>query len=96
MKVRIAGLALPLLLLLPGATAAQSNQSCTIDVNRFDAGYDACVVAGFPDDPSRAAALKAAQSRWDSFAKQMGTAAATLWLGPRPKTVADIWWLPSQ
>lgn len=95
MKLRIAGVVVPLLLLLPGTTAAQSGPPCTIGVELFDAGYGVCAESLVPDDPSRAAALKAAQARWDAFAKDMGVPAAVLWLGPRPKTVADIWWLPA-
>lgn len=95
MKIRLAGLVVPLLLLFPGATGAQADPNCSVSVDLFDAKHDACVVALVPDDPSRAAALKAAQARWDAFVKQLGTAAAVVWLGPRPRTVADIWWLPT-
>jgi hypothetical protein len=95
MKTRLAGLVLPLVLLFPGAATAQGS-ACNVSVDLFDAGYDACVAFLVPDAPSRAAALKAAQARWDAFAAELGKAAALLWLGPRPKTVADIWWLPSE
>ena len=94
MKLRLAGLALPLLLLFPGATAAQGGSTCSLGVSLFDAAYDACAVSLVPDSPSGAAVLKAAQARWDAFAKELGTAATVLWLGPRPKTLADLWWLP--
>lgn len=91
---RLAGLVMPLLLLSPGVTAAQGGQSCTVGVELFDAAYGVCVESLVPDDPSKAAALKAAQARWDALAKELGVPAATLWLGPRPKSVSDIWWLP--
>ncbi len=96
MKTRLAGLMVPLLLLFPSTTAAQGGSNCSLGVGLFDAGYDACAVTLVPDDPSKAATLKAAQARWDAFAKELGTAAAVLWLGPRPKTIADLWWLPLQ
>jgi L-alanine-DL-glutamate epimerase-like enolase superfamily enzyme len=85
---------MPLLLLLPGVTAAQSGSACSIGVELFDGTYGECVESLVPDDPGRAAALKAAQARWDAFAKELGVPTATLWLGPRPKSVSDIWWLP--
>lgn len=94
MKIRLAGLAIPLLLLLPGVASAQGGSSCTVGVDLFDAGYEACVVPLVPDDPSLAATLKAAQARWDAFASELGKPAALLWLGPRPTKVADLWWLP--
>jgi hypothetical protein len=96
MKLRLAGLVLPLLLLFPGVVTAQDGVNCSVGVELFDAGYDACVVSLVPDSPSGAAILKAAQARWDAFAKELGTAATVLWLGPRPKTIADLWWLPLQ
>jgi hypothetical protein len=96
MKIRLAAVVVPLLLLFPGATAAQSGQDCVVGVALFDAAHGPCVVSLVPDDPSKAAALKAAQARWDGLAKELGASAALLWLGPRPRTVADVWWPPAE
>jgi|ERR1041384_1237377 hypothetical protein len=94
MKGRFAGAVVSLLLLVPGVAAAQGGpEDCTIAVELFDSNSETCVVTVVPDDTTKLAALKAAQARWDSLAKDMGVAAALLWLGPRPKTVNDIWWV---
>ena len=95
MKARLAALALPLLLLIPGAApvAAQTPEDCTLSVSIFDEkASDACSTSlGGAVDQTPAAALKAAQARWDAIAAIVGKPVATLWLGARPKTVADLW-----
>jgi len=80
---------------MPGAAAAQTSPTCTIDVSLFEGTNEACVLSLVPDTITKAEALKAAQARWDALAKEIGVSAALLWLGPRPKTTADIWWLPA-
>jgi hypothetical protein len=96
MKRRLAALILPLALLVPAGAAAQSTPSGQSTPS------ECFILGGFltgatcPDTDGDAAELKAAQARWDAIAADIGKALATLWLGPRPKTLDDVWWLPSQ
>jgi hypothetical protein len=89
-KRRLAALLLPLALLVPAGAAAQSNPSECFILGGFLTG------AACADSDSDAAELKAAQARWDAIAADIGKALTILWLGPRPKTLDDVWWLPSQ
>lgn len=94
-KARLAALALPLLLLLPGAApVAAQDTECDITIGLFDGTETGCDGTSLTsDDPTQAEALKAAQASWDAFAARTSKAFATLWLGPRPTKVADIWWI---
>lgn len=88
MKKRLATLALPLLLLgVPAGAAAQTpapEPQCVI-LGSFLLGGTTC-------DPD-ATRLAAAQAQWDAIAGEIGVAATRLWWGPRPKTLADVWWM---
>jgi hypothetical protein len=90
MKRSLAALMLPLALLVPAGASAQSTPSECFIIGGFLTG------AACPDSDSDAAALAAAQARWDAIAAEIGKPLTTLWLGPRPKAVGDIWWLPVQ
>jgi hypothetical protein len=92
MKRRLMALTLSLTLLPVGASA--QSPDCDLSVAIFDSTGEACAVSLTPDQPTRAEVLKVLQAEWDALAKVIGKQVATLWLGPRPDSVADIWWLP--
>jgi hypothetical protein len=91
-KSRLAGLVLPLAFLLPVGASAQS-ADCDLSVGIFDSTGEACAESLVDTQPTKAEVLKVLQAEWDSIAKIVGKQVAILWLGPRPDSLSDIWWL---
>jgi hypothetical protein len=88
---RLLALILPALLLFPVGATAQGTPvenppapECII--------LGALLLGGDPTLCEDVSPLRAAKARWDAFAAQFGKRLTRQWLGPRPKTLDDIWW----